>query len=410
MNSTKFRSLLYEVGLGLESKDVQLSFNLFDFKQNGFIVIEEFVDILSLTDYELDLAIEKIRLSLLRGCSSPSDLSVSQSLTRGSMLKSVSALVKPNSGVLGSGLGGDSKTSVGKNLIKENYILKEIFDTVNSKNDGIFSIDEIMDLASKVEVFLTEQEARKILILLDVNHDNRVEEADFISFMRQDTSALISKAFRVREAAVTLRRWLVRGSMDKAGANNTVASTSQWKSFTKQYVKLTGRNFPGFLDSQLMVITMNNLSVRLSFLEARELTLLIAPEKNGRIHQTDIHAFMTRDLRTYGELMAIIERDILKDLIDVARAHFNYIKINAKEDTELADAYKKKCLEIKTDIEKVYDSVEGGDDRSGSVRSPGGPSQSSSSSEDVVRFGSKRVSLEVVSIIQLKDGIENYVK
>lgn len=401
--------MLIEVGLCLASGDERLVFNFFDQMQNGNISIEEFVNILALTDYEIDLAIEKIRLTLLKHCSSPTDLSASTVVGKGELIKSTSALVKANTGVLGSGLGGENRSNIGKNVIRENHTLKEVFHMVNTKDDSIFSVDELMDLASKVEVFITEQEARKMLVLLDVNHDNRVEEADFIAFMRRETNAVINKAFRVKESAVSLRRWLVRGSGEKVGATSATASARQWKNFQKQYEKLTLKTFPKFLDSQVILFTMSKMAFRLSCLEAREVTFLLAPDKNGRIHQADLHAFMSRDARTYGELVALLERDLLKELIDIARKHFDFMKKQGKEDLDLVEVYRKKILEIKTAVENVYNvRVEEGHEHEDQYNV--GTKSDKTDNANNNKASGKRSSLEVISIQQLKDGIEYYIK
>lgn len=421
MNAAKLNKLLFQVGLRLEPKDMQTAFSLFDRKQNGLISLEEFSEILTLTEYELDLAIEKIRVHLLKGCSSPNDASATAAPKTSRPTAAAGASTgRANAGVLGSNI-VNSKNLLGKNIIRENYTLVQVFHMINTKDDGIFSLDEMMDLATKVEVFMTEEEARKCLRVLDMNRDDRVEEADFVSFMRQDSRALINKAFRVREAASTLRRWLVRGTTENANATSTAsASTQQWKHFKHQYQKFTKHKFPGYLDAQVLLLTMSNLNTILSALEARELTLLVAPEKNGRIHQTDLHSFMGREHRSYGELIALLERELLKDVIDAYRAHSAALTATGQEDIDLAELYRRKITDIKKAVEKVYQQPPPGsevdtqrdlrdtrDDREA-------PEEEYYSAPSVAaqEYGNrlKRTNLEVISISQLKDGLEFYFK
>eukprot|EP00428_Durinskia_dybowskii_P086513 CAMPEP_0170444082 /NCGR_PEP_ID=MMETSP0117_2-20130122/48335_1 /TAXON_ID=400756 /ORGANISM="Durinskia baltica, Strain CSIRO CS-38" /LENGTH=118 /DNA_ID=CAMNT_0010704861 /DNA_START=208 /DNA_END=561 /DNA_ORIENTATION=- len=99
---------------------------------------------------------------------------------------------------------------------------------------------------------------------------------------------------------------------------------------------------------------MSNLGTNLSALEARELTLLVAPEKNGRVHQADLHSFMGREHRSYGELIALLERDLIKDLIDAYRAHDAALTAHGVEDVDLAAMYRRMIGEAKTAVEKVY--------------------------------------------------------
>jgi Ca2+-binding EF-hand superfamily protein len=419
MHPAQLNKLLFKVGLRFDAKDLVTAFSLFDRRQNGVVSLEEFCEVLNLTDYEIDLAIEKIRVHLLKGCSSPNDASASGA---GKPPSRQGAVVppagRPNAGVLGSSI-ITSKSQIGKNIIRENFTLVQVFNMVNTKDDGIFSLDEMMDLSTKVEVFLTEEEARKCLSKMDLDGDDRVEEADFITFMRNDSNATVNKAFRVRECASTLRRWLVRGTTENASANSTAsASAQQWKAFKKQYEKHTKRAFPNYLDAQIMLITMSNQGTRLSALEARELTLLVAPEKNGRIHQADLHSFMGREHRSYGELIALMERELMKDIIDAYRAHDAANTAHGAEDADLAEMFRRKIGEVKKAVEKVYLQPPPGAETD-PTRAPRegegeGEEEVYTSTNNVAaqEYGHrlKRTNMEVISIVQLKDGLEFFFK
>lgn len=443
MTAAKLTKLLFMVGLRLDPKDLVTAFSLFDRKQGGNVSLEEFGEILALTDYELDLAIEKIRVHLLKGCSAPTDASAS-TVPQGSNRQSgmMSNMARAGSGVLGSGIVTE-KSQIGKNIIRENFTLVQVFQMVNTKDDGIFSLDEMMDLSTKVEVFLTEEEARKCLKLMDLDGDDRVEEGDFISFMRQDTRALVNKAYRVREASCNLRRWLVRGTTENVNATSTAsASAQQWKTFKHQYQNLTKHKFPGYLDAQVLLITMSKLGFQLSALETRELTLLVAPEKNGRVHQADLHSFMGREHRTYGEIIALVERELLRDFIDTYRAHYAALTATGAEDVDLAEHYRKKVAEIKKAIEKVYQQPPPGSeaDPNRYILSPftcqwflltylfhhrdarenkedneeeyysSRKNTNAPIANEAQHTRLKRANMEVISVQQLKDGLEFYFK
>jgi Ca2+-binding EF-hand superfamily protein len=343
----KWSKMLTDVGLKLKPTDITQGFNFFDVNHNGFVSIEEFTSILGLTDYELDLALDKIRLKLLLPCI-PKDV-----LKAVPVQQANPNLQKQLSGVIG----GDhaSHPYIGKNKIRESITLMQIFNMVNIKKDSILSLDEMMDLAYKVEVFVTEEEARKLLTMMDMDGDDRVEEHDFIAFMRRESQALVNKAFRIREAAAYLRRWLVRGTTEKMDNNSTAtASKSQWKWFKHRYEKALGQKFPGFLSAPVLQSTFLVLGIRLSAIEARELTLLIAPEKTGRIHLADLHGFMGRSCRSIGELIACLERDIFSDLIDAYRAHTHAMKFTGREDSDLSLIFHRKVEEIQKFVENVY--------------------------------------------------------
>lgn len=91
-------------------------------------------------------------------------------------------------------------------------------------------------------------------------------------------------------------------------------------------------NFPGYLCAEDIMLVLANLGIRTSIIESRELSLLIGPEKNGRIYQQDLQNFMGRTCRSFGELIAILERDIFKVLFNAYRKYRNAINANLHED------------------------------------------------------------------------------
>ena len=427
MNPSKWAKLLHDVGLNMKPNDITQCFNFFDSKHNGSISIEEFTHVLSLTDYEIDLALEKIRLKLLIPCV-PKDLqkqfSVSKSTSSNAAIGN-----KTDIGVIGA-QSISQHPYIGKNKIRENLTLSQIFKMVNMKADSILSLDEIMDLSGKVEVFLTEEEARKIYAILDVNGDDRVEEADFIAFMRKESTSIAKKAFRVRESAALLRRWLVRGTSEKIESNvAATASKQQWKEFKGRYEKSTGQKFPGFLSARVLELTMANLGVRLSATEARELALVVAPEKSGRVHLAELHSFMGRNCRSFGELVALIQRELLTDVIDSFCAYRQSVKMTGKEDLDLLNVYKKKIDDIKKTVEMIYSkpSKDNTGDRTGQVvddRENDSTGLDDDDEDEVARRSQpvmqqplvaqqndpqsrfRKSSLDIISIAQLKLGLQ----
>jgi Ca2+-binding EF-hand superfamily protein len=368
----KWNKMLYDIGIRMKTNDINQVFNFFDANLNTFITIEEFTAVLALTDYELDLALDKIRLKLLIPCIPKDILKIIPISSKGGSggagighNPAISASSRNDTTAVGN-LKKSSQTGVigglnvthpylGKHKIRESLALINIFNMINIKNDSILSLDEMMDLASKVEVFISEEEARKLLSMMDIDGDDRVELHDFVGFMKKESYALIKKAFRLRETSAVLRRWLVRGTSEKIqNTNSATASKTQWKWFKIRYEKAFLSKFPGFLSPPILQSTLNSLGIRLSAIEARELTLIVAPEKAGRIHLADLHAFMGRSCRSLGELIALIERDLFPDLIDTYRAHYHALKVSGKEDHDLATMYRRKLDEIKKFIENIY--------------------------------------------------------
>jgi hypothetical protein len=66
-------------------------------------------------------------------------------------------------------------------------------------------------------------------------------------------------------------------------------------------------------------IILARLGYRLSHEELKILTMAVAPDSNGRVLQPDIELFMNRQCRSFGELLHILEMDLLKPLIDVCK-------------------------------------------------------------------------------------------
>ena len=92
----------------------------------------------------------------------------------------------------------------------------------NKHNKGVLSLDEVISMAAKLEIFLTEDEAERIFALMDGGtlNDGKVTEADFIAFMKKRYDSVARKASRVRNYAAMFRRWLASGSV---GLNSVTA-------------------------------------------------------------------------------------------------------------------------------------------------------------------------------------------
>eukprot|EP00981_Chlorochromonas_danica_P008825 scaffold2312_cov165-Ochromonas_danica.AAC.65 len=350
LSASRWARLVTDVGLRMRASDCAQIFQFIDLNNNGFITLDEFTRFLSLTDFELDLVLEKMRRKLLTPC---------QPRTRDGMQtaqKTASpATAQSTLGIIGA-LNLISNNQIGKQRIREGRVLQEVFRTVNRKKDDILSLDEIMDLAAKTEIFLTEEEGRKLLAMLDINGDDIVDENDFLATLRRDgfANAITRKAFRIRETAAMLRRWLVRGSSEKGdGGNSAMASKEQWRSLKRRYERATGQRCPGFLNAPALQHTVASLGVCISAVEARELALVIAPEKNGRVHLSELQAFMTRSCRAFGELLAVFEQR-LGELVEAYRACNQAKKSTGKEDVDLTLLYRRKLDDVKRKIDYVY--------------------------------------------------------
>ena len=73
-----FAKMLMDVGIRMRKPDVDKCYGYFDTDQNNSISSLEYANILSLSDYEIDLAMDRIRHSLLSAIST--DLALASSI------------------------------------------------------------------------------------------------------------------------------------------------------------------------------------------------------------------------------------------------------------------------------------------------------------------------------------------
>jgi hypothetical protein len=187
--------LMVDVGIRMDAADVNrfLFFFAVD-PRTGFVSREEYAKVLRLSDYEIDLIAEKAKKRLVASTAA----------------SAADATAKPASS---SSLSSSRDLPSGKaTSIRENKLLSSVFASLNKTTDGVLSLEELMDMASRLEIFVTEEEAHKLLATMAPAGTNKVAEADFIRFMRRRNDAVPRKAHRLRDVAAMFRRWLARGS------------------------------------------------------------------------------------------------------------------------------------------------------------------------------------------------------
>ena len=394
MTRGKLQRLLHDVGARMDPADVSRFFYFFNTSTtttSTFVTRGEFNQVMLLTDHEVDLVIEDVRKRLLpSAASSSSSASAVQSLSSQS----------------------------NATTFREGRILSGVFQAINSQkhNRGVLSLDEIMAMAAKLEIFLTEAEAERIFALFDggAQKDGKVTEADFIGFMKKRNDSVPRKASRVRDVAGMVRRWLSSASVGLPSANNvggigqplptatssmfsfSAPMTSEgalekhWQALKKDYERLSGQQFLGYLGPEHLTKAVAMLHVRISTIEAHELALMIAPEKRGRIQKNDLAQFMTGGCRYFGELIALLERDLLKPLIDAFAKLRDAVRSNdgtkGASVAQLQEAYEKVLKDL---VSAVQGAV---------AQAPG----TQGAGLDTKKAGSS----DVVSVYQLKTGIE----
>ena len=348
MNSQKLYKLLKHSGVWLEPDEVNYMFRYMDVSINYLVSREEYAKCLSLTDFEIDECVELMRSKLL-----PSH-----------------------------------RTGTANNDARDARILAQVFKLINTDGDGIISLAEFMHLMAALEIYVTEEEARKILHMMDVDGDDRVEENDFVAFIKHDSETHINRAHHLRETANILRRWLNRGNTSSMDTTQAVENSKQWEELKTRYQKGRGGTFPNFLDADDILSTCAYLGNCTSPVGSRELVLMIAPEQNGRITQQDLMNFMGRNIRSYGELAALCERDIMKPLFDLYKAFQKAVELEDPNAQVLEADYLRMRKEV---VQEVQNTAVQAGGTSGTV-------SNAANGEGYVH--------DVVSVLQLKGGIE----
>lgn len=365
--------MLNDIGVKLDKSDYKTVFHYFDVKQDKSITREEYYFHLSLTDYDLDKIIntikEKLRLALN---------TVSQ--------------------------------------LKYNRMIHDIFRIINTDGTNILSLVEIMALCARFHIFVTEEEARRLKSLMDLDKDDKITEIDFLQFMKAETNLGKRSAHRIRDAAALLRRWLLRGNVDKKRNQGFLESLQgsavrsniafQWKELELNHERSYGNKFPGYLTTEDFYIALARLGYRLSHDELKILTMVLAPESSGRVLQPDIELFMNRQCRSFGELVYILETDLMKPLIDV------YKELRREKMACLSGTESEKVIELTAEFHGMIDEiVKGVQDIPKKLLSITVDKTilgiNDQNSEIVAK--SKATHL-VVSIAQVKDGIEHVMR
>lgn len=184
MTKSRFAAMLEDIGIRIESADITWCFYCFNVNMDKYISLEEFADTVRLTDHELDLTVEKMRQRILN--------------------------------VASGGL-------MTRNKLRDNRMLSKVFHYINVSETGIMSVEELMEFSSNVEQYLTYEEAKSILKLFDTNGNQRVEESEFIEYLKRSDVVFTRKAERVQDASTKLRIWLLRGTGAHVGISGAMS-------------------------------------------------------------------------------------------------------------------------------------------------------------------------------------------
>ena len=349
------RNMLTAVGCPIERADMNACFHFFDIHQDDYISREDFAFAMELSPDELDEAVISAQDQVIKALNTT-------------------------------------------NKMKHNQLYCEMFRLINVNGDGILSFAEITNFFARMNIYLTPVESRKMMQLMDVHGKDRIEEDDFVSFMSNHArdASMLRRAFRVREASESVRRWLVRSTNPLGGAAAAPVEPKYWRDLRQNHENSRGASFPGFLSAPDIQHLLSVLAYSMSIAECKQMCLILAPTKSGRIHQPDLEAFMASSCRAFGELLALLERDMLKEVVDL------YRELQGAGGGPSPSAEKKASLEkeFREIVKEIEHTVVASAGASLTAGKESGSSNSSSSSG---------VS-DVVSVAQVKAGIQAYMQ
>lgn len=319
LTKSQFHSLLFDSGISLDSADEVNCYKYFDADQSSSVNRKWFVQKITYTAYEIDVVIDEIREKLLK--------------------------YKQHNHGNNSGKEGESRM----NPLRISRMLSHIFKHVNSNGDDILALDEFQAMVSQLGFYLVTEEANAILQIMDKNNDGRVDEQDFITFLRGRPEATTRKAHRISEHCAFIKRWLNQGQGAQEGK-----ITGPWESF-KRRRNFFPVKFPGFIGPEDILLLLSSQGFKVSFGEAKEIAFVISPLSNGRIMEEDLVAFMKNQCRSIGELIAMLERDVMKDLIETYSTSRKIYRIEGSVDDEAHQRYSK---DVDLIMERIHNSVD----------------------------------------------------
>jgi Ca2+-binding EF-hand superfamily protein len=282
LTKSQIQKLLREIGLNVESKDVASLMGRIDTHGAHYITREEFLKFVMLTEDELDEVCETLRRKY------------------------------------GAGAAGRGAGSQRKDLIRS---LRRKFEKLDVDGDGVLSLQDFSRMLEQAGIYLAVEEVESIRSShFDLDCDGRVDLLNFLNFFLTRNNKEKRSAARVFGALEVLRSH-VRSIQDpkKKGQNtDKVDSNSAWLELKKRHLK-SRKTFPGFFVAEDVAMALQKLNTRLSDREVHQVVQRIAPLGGGRISEEDFHRFVCFVPRSTGQLLKVVERDALPELVEAYR-------------------------------------------------------------------------------------------
>ncbi len=282
LKRVQVQKLLREVGLNLDLKELNLFMGHIDAgASHSEISRDDFLRFVQLTDDELDGICKLLRKRF--GISKP--------------LRTV---------------------KLQREMIKK---LRCQYESLDADGDGLLSHKEFANMFEVANIFLTAEEIENIRnSRFDIDGDGRVDFLNFLQFFFSKENKDRRSASRVLSAVDVLRTYILSLQKCKEQGQNDehVDSTTGWMELRKRHMT-NHRYFNGYFVAEDIEMALKKLNIRLSQREIHQTVQCIAPLGNGRISEKDFHQFACIIPRSIGEVLNIVEKNVLPMMIESYR-------------------------------------------------------------------------------------------
>eukprot|EP00611_Tribonema_gayanum_P013061 TRINITY_DN2382_c0_g1_i1.p1 TRINITY_DN2382_c0_g1~~TRINITY_DN2382_c0_g1_i1.p1 ORF type:complete len:1787 (+),score=415.93 TRINITY_DN2382_c0_g1_i1:3-5363(+) len=284
LTKAQMQKLLREVGLNVEAKDLSLLVGRIDSSTPTTEVSrEEFLHFIALSEDEVDEVCDALRRRF--------------------------------------GIGGYGKV-FGRPHKEQIKALRRRFEQLDGDGDGVLSRQDICKMLENASIYVTAEELETIIrSRFDLDGDGRVDLLNFLKFFLSKDNKDRRMAARVSHALEALHNWALSMQKEKLkGANtNNVDSVTAWNELVRRHTIATKKAFPGHLGVDDVGMALERLNVRLSLKEVYRTVQRIAPLSEGQISADTFHSFICTEPRTTGQLLKVLEKEILPQLVESYR-------------------------------------------------------------------------------------------
>ena len=347
MSASQFNSLLFEAGLRLDYNDMLKCYHFFDIPSYGYLTRQSYIFFMILSDYEIDLIIEKIKYKMINLNNNNKTISNTNNnentnipgISSNETLKNGTIISQTNININLNNTNNNRKNKTINNISNNKFYL-EIFNIIkNNNNITYLTHNNITNfIHEKLDIYLTNDELTKIIAIIDRQNDDIIDFNDFIDFIslnnnnslnnilnnNNNSIILMKKSQRLYYLINLIRNYFIQNISNLSNNSNNTQNNTQnislindnlWYELKKRYEYITSKKFNNYLSIIDIITLLSKLGYIISINESYELILMIIPHKtNGKIQNIDLLNFIKSNCRNYGELLNIIKDEYLKTI------------------------------------------------------------------------------------------------